>query len=72
MYKVEVSSSACTICGTCVLTCPTDVLRMGPGNSRPIVAYPDDCQGCFVCQFDCPFDAIRLVYDEPSAVSASA
>jgi len=24
------------------------------------VAYPDDCQGCFVCQWDCKFEALRV------------
>ncbi|MBI2372340.1 MAG: ferredoxin family protein [Deltaproteobacteria bacterium] len=62
MARVEVLLPACTGCGVCVETCPTDVLRMrgeGP-DAKAIVAYPADCQACFVCQFDCPYEAIRV------------
>ncbi len=59
MPRVEVNRTACTGCGVCVETCPPDVLRMDEQN-KAVVAYPDDCQGCFVCQWDCKFEALRV------------
>lgn len=59
MPRVEVSESACTGCGVCVDTCPTDVLRLNPDH-KAFMAYPRDCQGCFVCQWDCAYGAIRV------------
>ncbi len=60
MPRVEVNPQACTGCGVCVDTCPTDVLRLDP-QRKASMAYPADCQGCFVCQWDCAYGAIRVV-----------
>ena len=57
--RVEVSPHACTGCGVCVETCPTDVLRLDAAG-KAMMAYPEDCQGCFVCQWDCAYEAIRV------------
>ncbi len=59
MPRIEVSRSACTGCGVCVETCPTDVLRLDNEN-KAFMAYAEDCQACFVCQWDCAFEAIRV------------
>lgn len=59
MPRVEVNERACTGCGVCVETCPTDVLRLDP-DRKARMAYPQDCQGCFVCQWDCAYGAIRV------------
>ncbi len=59
MPLVEVNAQACTGCGVCVETCPTDVLRLD-GRRKAVTAYPADCQGCFVCQWDCAYGAIRV------------
>ncbi len=65
MPRVEVNERACTGCGVCVDTCPTDVLRLNPGN-KAAMAYPQDCQGCFVCQWDCAYGAIRVHVNDPA------
>ena len=59
MPRVEVNKIACTGCGVCVEICPTDVLRLN-GQNKAFMAYPEDCQACFVCQWDCAFQAIRV------------
>ena len=64
-YLVEVSA-ACTGCGVCVDTCPTDVLRLDAASGRPIMAYALDCEACFICQFDCPYEAIRVHHRVPA------
>lgn len=48
----------CIGCGTCVPTCPTDVLRMG--ERKVEIRYPQDCQACHLCQMYCPVDAITI------------
>jgi NAD-dependent dihydropyrimidine dehydrogenase PreA subunit len=42
-----------------VETCPPDVLRMDE-EKKAVMLYPEDCQGCFVCQWDCKFEALRV------------
>lgn len=59
MPRVEVNRIACTGCGVCVETCPTDVLRLD-AEKKAIMAYSEDCQGCFICQWDCSFEAVRV------------
>lgn len=59
MPRVEVNRSACTGCEVCVETCPTDVLRLDKEH-KAIMAYVEDCQGCFICQWDCAYEAIRV------------
>jgi NAD-dependent dihydropyrimidine dehydrogenase PreA subunit len=59
MPYVEVNTVACTGCGVCVDTCPPDVFRLDEKN-KAYTAYPEDCQGCFVCQWDCTFEALKV------------
>ena len=68
MPLVEVNGKACTGCGVCVETCPTDVLRLDT-NQKAVMAYPEDCQGCFVCQWDCAYGAIRVYVNDPGKVA---
>lgn len=49
--------SRCTTCNACVTVCPTNVFdasSIGP----PVIARPDDCQTCFICELYCPADAL--------------
>jgi NAD-dependent dihydropyrimidine dehydrogenase PreA subunit len=55
----RVMKHRCTGCGTCVDTCPVDVLRIGP-DGKSYAAYPRDCMSCFMCTVDCPMDAIEI------------
>ena len=59
MPRVEVNPNACTGCGVCVETCPTDVLRLDRAQ-KAHMAYAEDCQGCFVCEWDCAYEAIHV------------
>jgi NAD-dependent dihydropyrimidine dehydrogenase PreA subunit len=57
--SVRVDAAACTGCGVCVQSCPTDVLRMGD-TGKAVARYPEDCQFCFLCVFDCAWHAITV------------
>jgi NAD-dependent dihydropyrimidine dehydrogenase PreA subunit len=58
-HSIAVSDAACVGCGACVEVCPPDVLRLSEhGKAR--AAYPDDCQGCFICTMACAFHAIDV------------
>jgi len=50
----------CTGCGRCYEFCPLDVIAWDDEEDRPVVAYPDECQLCFICQVECPEGAIKV------------
>ena len=50
----------CIGCGTCVKTCPTDVIRQDPETNKAFIKYPADCQICHLCNMYCPVDAITI------------
>ena len=54
----------CIGCGTCVDTCPTDVIRMNEQTQHAVIMYPEDCQICNMCVNFCPVDAITVTPDK--------
>lgn len=55
--RFAVDESKCTLCGACLLTCPTDMVREKRGAIKiSFVA----CIGCGHCQAICPAGAISL------------
>lgn len=52
--------SGCIGCGTCIKTCPTDVIRKDQATKKALIAYPADCQICHLCKMYCPTDAITI------------
>jgi len=54
-----VSQSRCIECNLCVKVCPTNVFDSVPGGI-PVIARPDDCQTCFMCEANCPVDALYV------------
>jgi NAD-dependent dihydropyrimidine dehydrogenase PreA subunit len=54
----------CIGCGTCVATCPTDVIRMNEAAQHAVIMYPEDCQICNMCANFCPVDAITITDDK--------
>lgn len=61
--KLSINLDTCTGCGLCVLACPADVIRMDATTAKPAIAYPRDCQVCYLCEDDCPTDSITLSHD---------
>jgi NAD-dependent dihydropyrimidine dehydrogenase PreA subunit len=58
-----ISKSRCTSCNRCVDVCPTNVFDSVDGDI-PVIARPDQCQTCFMCELYCPVDAM---YVDPCA-----
>jgi NAD-dependent dihydropyrimidine dehydrogenase PreA subunit len=54
-----ISASRCTSCNRCVDVCPTNVFDLVDGGI-PVIARPDQCQTCFMCELYCPVDAMYV------------
>ncbi len=52
-----ISASRCTSCNRCVDVCPTNVFEAVEAGI-PVIARPDACQTCFMCELYCPVDAM--------------
>lgn len=63
-----INKNKCTGCGICVESCPMDVLRLDPKKKRAVIAYPEDCQVCHLCQHFCPAGAIEITQGQPREV----
>lgn len=61
----------CIGCGTCIATCPTDVLRPDVNTGKAVIAYPEDCQICHLCRMYCPVDAITITPEKSIPVVVS-
>lgn len=54
----EIKKEKCIGCGRCVDRCPLDTLRMK--DNKAVIAYPDDCHSCYLCEIVCPAGAIYV------------
>jgi NAD-dependent dihydropyrimidine dehydrogenase PreA subunit len=63
MNRINIDSEACNGCKTCVKGCFVNVLRWDQVKKKPIVAYPEDCVHCNVCELGCPRHCITVVPD---------
>lgn len=59
----------CTGCNACVEQCPTRVFEPGGPGGVPVIAAPDACQTCYLCELACPADALWV---NPDAQDATA
>jgi NAD-dependent dihydropyrimidine dehydrogenase PreA subunit len=55
--KLYIFYNWCKSCGICVGLCPQDVFELGP-DGKPIVAHPENCTLCGICETHCPDFAI--------------
>ena len=67
----RIASAKCIGCGTCVDSCPLDVIRMDEKGEKAFIKYAEDCMNCSSCESDCPADAIYVSPDkyEPPMVA---
>ncbi len=63
--RIEVIEEFCKGCNICVDVCPTNVLEMKPDPTRwvgavVVVARPEACTRCMLCEIHCPDFAIKV------------
>jgi 2-oxoglutarate ferredoxin oxidoreductase subunit delta len=74
MTCIEIDNSWCKGCHICVGVCPRHVLEVDSGSffngfHPVVVARPQDCSSCLLCELLCPDLAIS-VQVEPQRQSA--
>ncbi len=52
-YGPKISYKDCIGCKKCYDTCPLDVFAWDDEQKLPIVAYPDECFYCGMCELEC-------------------
>jgi NAD-dependent dihydropyrimidine dehydrogenase PreA subunit len=57
----NIDMDQCIGCGTCMSTCPMDVIRMDDKTEQPVIKYPEDCQICHLCDLYCPVGNIITI-----------
>ena len=57
--QVAVDLDLCKVCGICVNLCPESVFDTDE-QSYPVVARPEDCTACLLCELHCPDFAIEV------------
>ena len=62
-HRLLVDGDACTACRTCVDACFVNAIGWDDEATRPVLAYPADCQVCCVCERACPDAALTIVPD---------
>ena len=71
--KVAVDLELCKACGICINLCPEGVFDTDD-QAMPVIARPDDCTACLLCELHCPDFAIeirRRVRKRPAASPAA-
>jgi len=56
----HIFEARCTGCDTCVSVCPGHVFDPAETDGAPVIARPDQCQTCFMCELYCEADAIYV------------
>ena len=56
----KIDYERCKGCRRCYEVCPLDIIAWYEEMNRPVVAYPNECQLCFICQEECPEEAIKV------------
>ena len=57
--KVAVDLDLCKACGICIKLCPEGVFD-ADDQAMPVIARPDDCTACLLCELHCPDFAIEV------------
>lgn len=55
----NIDKEKCIGCGICVDRCPLDTIRID-SDGKAVIAYPEDCMTCFLCERNCPQGAIYV------------
>ena len=69
--KVAVDLDLCKACGICIKLCPESVFD-ADDQAMPVIARPDDCTACLLCELHCPDFAIEVRRPVKKAVGKAA
>ena len=74
---VKIDERYCKGCNICIAVCPKNVLERSSalnkkGVAVPLVARPQDCIKCRICEMNCPEFAIDVIDENKSAPASSA
>lgn len=70
--KIEIDKKLCKpCCKVCVDACPLDVLRWDENTKEAVVAYPEDCVWCCICEIECPVQCINVIPNLPMRIFPS-
>ncbi|MCZ7574174.1 MAG: ferredoxin family protein [Ardenticatenaceae bacterium] len=58
--SITIDYDTCVNCKICYNLCPLDVFAWDDETALPIIAYPDECFHCGVCEIDCPVWCIDI------------
>ena len=56
---VQIDLALCKACGICIELCPDKVFDRDK-LAQPVIARPEDCSQCLICELHCPDFAIEV------------
>jgi 2-oxoglutarate ferredoxin oxidoreductase subunit delta len=56
---VRIDLALCKACGICIELCPDKVFDRDK-LAQPVIARPDDCSQCLICELHCPDFAVEV------------
>ena len=68
--EIYIYTPWCKSCGICYSLCPHGVLE-GDKAGHPIVAHPEKCVACYLCEILCP-DMAVTVHKKPRSKSSGS
>ena len=60
----HIDETTCIGCGTCVASCPMDVIRLDKKSGKAKIVYAKDCQICHLCVTYCPVGNVITISPE--------
>ncbi len=60
----KIDKGKCIGCGTCVASCPMDVIRLDTSSKKATIKYAKDCQLCHLCATYCPVGDVISISSE--------
>lgn len=66
--KIEIDKSKCIGCKKCYEACYENVYLFDEAEKKPVAAYPESCQACYLCELYCPAKCIDVFPKQKTAL----